>query len=268
MNPSPSSNQLSDSTWIVQSNIKGSPTCMLLNESCGRLGIPFFPISVLRGQKQLPSDLPYSNLIVHGATTLVLLASHDKRFRGGVFFDHSQFTHTSYSEGVGDLYINAEAELMLWPEIEKMISNHGPKFIKPLDDLKAFTGFVANSSSLSKLKNELILQKIETPKGLLLCQPKEVYAEWRLFVVNGRIISGSMYRPWADKDLPEEVIAFGKRAIKQWTPADVFVLDVGKLDQGFKVIECNCFNWSRFYLSRVDLIVNAVTEYQKNTVTS
>ncbi len=250
------------STWIVQTNIKGSETKFLLKKACSRLDYRFLGVDIQARQCSLPEPIPESGpLVVHGTTTLVCLASNDPRFKEGVFYDESTFQHQAYCQGFGAAYINAEATLMSWEEAENEITKCGQKFIKPPDDLKAFTGFVASASSLVGLRSKLDTSPT-FPEKILVSRPLEVDAEWRLFVVDGQIISGSMYRPWGDAALPDELLVFAKDLISHWTPAPVFVLDIGRVEDQWKVIECNCFNWARFYLSRVEMIVDAVSQRQ------
>jgi ATP-grasp domain, R2K clade family 3 len=90
-----------------------------------------------------------------------------------------------------------------------------------------------------------------------------VDAEYRFFVVAGKVISGSMYRPWGDPVIPDDLMDFAAKALNSWTPAPVFVLDIGRVDSSWKIIECNCFNWSRFYQSNTLKVVHAVSEYQQ-----
>ena len=172
-----------NTTWVVQSNIAGSDTRFLLEEACNRLELDFYPLSIKKGQTLLPDELPDGNLVVHGATTLVLLASKDSRFREGVFFNEATFCHEGY-KGFGEYYINTTAELMTWENMEDSVNENGSRFIKPPDDLKAFTGFVATNSSFETLKKG-IGEALDG--GVLVCEPIEVMAEWRLFVVNKRL---------------------------------------------------------------------------------
>ena len=97
---------------------------------------------------------------------------------------------------------------------------------------------------------------------VVVTDAREIDAEWRLFVVEGKVVSGSMYRPSAERSVPPEAIQFAERAASRWAPAPVFVMDVARVDRTWKIVECNCFNGSRFYESNVDAIVAAVSQYQ------
>jgi len=91
---------------------------------------------------------------------------------------------------------------------------------------------------------------------------REIDAEWRLFVVGGKVVSGSMYRPTAERSVPSDVIEFAELATSRWAPAPVFVMDVARVDRTWKIVECNCFNGSRFYEANVEAIVAAISQFQ------
>ncbi|WP_437301627.1 ATP-grasp domain-containing protein [Sorangium sp. So ce426] len=84
-----------------------------------------------------------------------------------------------------------------------------------------------------------------------------------MFVVDGEVVTGSMYRPSGDSHLPRELIDFAERAASRWAPASVFVLDVARVDGAWKIVECNCFNGSRFYSADVERVVRTVSEHQE-----
>ena len=247
------------SNWIVQNNLNKSPTYSKLSETCALLGIQCFGVEVHAGQGTLPLDLPNSPLIAHGATTLVKMAAADPRFQYGVFFDEENFCHKAYASGFGKAYINANAKLTSLDEARKMLQKNNNLFIKPPDDLKAFTGFIANESTFENLIQK---RASNLPERIVVSPVVEVDAEWRLFVVEGLIVSGSMYLPHGDSHLPGPLLDFARDVISKWTPAPVFVLDIGRVDGKWTVVECNCFNWSRFYESNVARIVESVTSYQ------
>lgn len=249
-------------TWVVQSNLPNSDTRRLLRRACDSVGLPLHAVSVSPRQPRLPADLPSAPLVVHGATTLVTLAAADDRFRHGVFYNPDAFCHAAYQREFGTAYVNHAAQLVDWDQAIETLCTRPNQFVKPPDDLKAFSGFVATKPELQNLLSRLSTRPKVLPEQIMLGPRYEVDAEWRLFVVGREIVSGSMYRPSADPSVPANLLAFANRAIQAWQPAPVFVLDVGRVHSKWQIIECNCFNWSRFYNSDVARIVSAVSEYQ------
>jgi hypothetical protein len=72
-----------------------------------------------------------------------------------------------------------------------------------------------------------------------------------------------MYRPGGDSNLPVELIRFAEDIVSRWTPASVFVLDVARVESAWKIVECNCFNGSRFYSADVERLVAVISEHQE-----
>lgn len=248
--------------WIVQSNLRSSVTLELLRGACNRLDLDLIPVSISPGANCMPDDLPDGPLIAHGATTLVELAGRDERFQHGVFYSPENFCHAAYTEGFGCDYVNSEADVVSWGEALECLAEGKKQFVKPPDDLKAFTGLVASRAELQTLYDNISNSSLSLPDKIVIGQIHEVDAEWRLFVIEGKIISGSMYRPSADSHLPLEMLEFVNQAVERWVPASAFVIDVGRVCGEWRIIECNCINWSRFYNSHVDAIVRALSHYQ------
>lgn len=258
-------------TWLVQTNITPeSPTPALLRDACNRQGRLYLPITVLPGSKSLPPvpDIAKDGPVVfHGRSTLILNALSSP-WRHGVFFDPDMFTHRAYADGYGDRLLNCDASVMTWAELLQLAkASSGYRFIKPIDDFKGFTG---QALSLSAVETLFGVLSEKYGQGLLsaevvVASAQEVDAEWRLFVVNGRVVTGSMYRPTGGSHLPSDVLAFAESAIRVWTPAPVFALDIGKVGRQLKIVECNCFNASRLYDSNASLLVQAVSNYQEES---
>ena len=223
------------SKWIVQSNLRDSPTLGLLRAACSHLEIEIVPVSITPGDTALPSDLPNGPLVAHGATTLINLAMQDNRFKNGVFYDQQNFCHNAYANGYGNDYVNRDAVLVDWQEAISSLSSRSQCFVKPPDDLKSFTGFIATKEKLMSQYQELSRGSLPFPKKIVLGPTREIDAEWRLFVVEGSIVSGSMYRPSADSRLPVDLMDFAKKSIKKWQPAPVFAIDFGIVDSEWKL---------------------------------
>jgi hypothetical protein len=107
--------------------------------------------------------------------------------------------------------------------------------------------------------------KLEPETKVVLCEPKNIQAEFRWFVVDGKVVSGSMYR--CRNQLikqrmtePEEFDEAQKMADK-WLPAPCCVMDLALVDDELKVIEFNCINSSGFYDNDVVAIFKTLWEY-------
>lgn len=255
-------------SWIVQTNVEPESTSpSALRRACEALRLPFFELSVTPRSSSLP-PMPRVDgpVVLHGRTTLILRALEHPTWRRGIFFDPETFRHEAYVAHYGHRMLNAGARLLSWAEL--LSEAHRPDeqvFLKPNDDLKHFTGGVFSFAEVSALHDRLVATGVSSiPTAEVVgAQPREIDAEWRLFLVDGKAVAGSMYRPTGDARIPDEVRSFAEETAARWTPAGVFVLDVARADGAFWVVECNCFNGSRFYLSDVERIVDEVSAYQE-----
>ncbi|MCB9615233.1 MAG: ATP-grasp domain-containing protein [Sandaracinus sp.] len=104
---------------------------------------------------------------------------------------------------------------------------------------------------------------------LALCPPRAIEDEWRLFVVDGRVVTGSHYRSGetldVHDDVPSEVAAFGEGIAVRYTPSPAFVLDVARSRGTLKVVEYNCLHGAGFYASDVGAVVRALNDYVAST---
>lgn len=255
-------------SWLVQTNVEPESTSpALLRRACAALDTPFFEISVVPRSPVLPEmpsvDGPF---VFHGRTTLLLRALEHPRWRKGVFFDPETFQHAVYTAHYGERMLNADARIVSWAELRaEAHSSDEMLFLKPNDDLKYFTGAVFSFAEAITLHDRLVSAGVplSADSMVAVARPREIDAEWRLFVVDGKVVTGSMYRPSGDAYVPVEVRAFAEETAALWSPAEVFVLDVARSEGAFRVVECNCFNGSRFYLADVERIVEEVSTHQE-----
>lgn len=255
-------------TWVVQTNVEPeSMSPSALRHACAVEQRPFREISIIPGAAALP-EMPTIDgpVVFHGRTTLILRAFEHPQWQRGIFFDPKHFQHRAYAAAYGNRLLNADAEIMTWEEF--VGQSRAPEervFLKPNDDLKRFTGGIFSFAECLTLYKRLrsSARPIEPTSEVVISKPCEIDAEWRLFIVDGQIVSGSMYRPSSDAYLPDDLVAFAEQAVSQWMPASVFVLDVARVEGTWKIVECNCFNGSRFYTADVCQIVRAVSKYQE-----
>lgn len=254
--------------WLVQTNVERESTSpAMLRQACAAEQLPFYALSVIPGSPTLP-ELPLIDgpVVFHGRTTLILRAFEHPTWRRGIFFDPATFQHRAYVQAYGERMLNADARILSWAQLTR--EPHSPDefvFLKPNDDLKLFTGGILRFAEVLDLYENLgrASRPIPPTSEVVLGKPVEIDAEWRLFIVDGEVVTGSMYRPSGEAHLPRELLEFARKVAADWTPAGVFVLDVARVDHSWKIVECNCFNGSRFYQADVEQLVRWVSAYQE-----
>ena len=147
-------------------------------------------------------------------------------------------------------------------------------FIRPCEDNKTFSGMITTWENFIDWRKRVIDLK-ETYTTLdantMVCYGplKNIYAEYRFFVIDGKIITHSQYKIGSrvayNAVVEDAVVAFAQKMIDLWQPARGFVIDIGQTDEGYKIIEINCLNSAGFYASNVPKLVEAIEnmEYGK-----
>jgi len=212
-------------------------------------------------------DVP-GPFVFYGRTSLILGAYNDAYWKNGVFFNPEAFSPEQYLKNWGDKMLNADARMCVLKDVDSLpyVAND-QIFVRPNDDLKFFTGGVMSFEQLVSMKHNATNstdEPINLNTVVVVSSPKEITAEWRLFMIGDNLVTGSQYLPKTSSHIPAEVITFASHSAKEWSPAEVFVMDIALLSNGqLKIIECNCFNGSGFYDSDLTRIVRQVSLYVK-----
>lgn len=97
------------------------------------------------------------------------------------------------------------------------------------------------------------------PESLVvLASPEKLLAEYRLFVAEGVVVTGSKYKTGElvcpEPVYPVEAVQVAEAAAKAWSPARLFCIDIAETPFGFRIVECNPFNYSGVYESDLRLL--------------
>lgn len=164
-------------------------------------------------------------------------------------------------------------------DVLKMHKSEKLIFMRPYEDLKQFTGNVdtceehaANLQSMIDSYNQGFPGSYSmNPKTkIAISEVQEIDAEWRWFIVNGKIISGSMYRAHGQlrqiREDDPEVIAEAQELADQWLPDQCCVMDTCLVSDAdgtgyVKVVEYNTICSAGFYANDVPAIFDAIASY-------
>lgn len=157
----------------------------------------------------------------------------------------------------------------------KMFQDHpmirDDEFVRPVDDSKCFPGTVMTGDELREWATNITeVNSTEFLNGdtrIIACPTKVIHAEYRLFVVDGKIVTASQYKLGTELcpnvGIEEDVDKFAREMIANWEPCDAYVLDIARTPLGLKVIEINNINSCGFYACDVFNIIKALEELEK-----
>jgi hypothetical protein len=146
-------------------------------------------------------------------------------------------------------------------------------FTRPSKDLKEYTGFVDTAEELVRLFKDRMLcassgsYQLSPDTEVVISYPKTIHAEYRWFIVGGKVITGSMYKNegqlFTKEIVEQEIITETQKLADFWLPDPCCVMDLALTDFGVEVVEFNCINSSGFYACDVKKIFDALWDYHK-----
>ena len=257
--------------WILQKNLTKPEILGYIKAALNEKDETWEEVEIIPFSKELPLIKNKAVInIPYGSTTFMLNACQNEDYKKGVFYNPATFTMSNYVEKWKDHVLNSGGQLILFGNIEKIKSAAKKKwFIRPNDDGKEFSGKVDTYDNLIKWSEkitQLDLPDFNKNTEVWMSEPKTIEKEWRLFIVDDEIISTSRYMlngalDESDIDIPDEMLYFAKQRIKEYHLDDVYVMDIAEVENGFKIIECNCFNGTGFYKNDIGGIVRAVNRF-------
>ena len=256
--------------WVIQNNLGSSSEIDALFQACLDLGIEAMPVKVTPFSDELP-DVPVDKKVIfYGSPRFIANALNAGRWAPCAFWDDELFSFSHWQKRYGDLLLNHDG---IVEELGHFLSSktfvdEDVFFMRPDRDVKEFAGQLMSVKEIRKWVDKLSKLDNEGTVGMatkvVVAAPKTLHHEWRLFLVEGRVVSGSHYRRYGSLEvhptLPSEVIAFAEEAAGIWQPAKAFVMDVGQVRDSLKIIEINGINSTGFYASDVKTVINAVSK--------
>lgn len=231
--------------------------------------IPFVDVGVIPFSDEFvsPLELSTKDVIPYGSTKLCKIA--EKRGWTGLFFNRETFRTDRWNELRTDM-LNSDAEVMTVREAMNEFKSR-PKdsvwFIRPIEDLKQFNGTVTTGEEIVRWMGSVESGNFSFTEDVLvsIAPPKEILMEWRYFVVDRRVISGSSYRMrglrLVSRENDPKVLKEAQRLADGWLPHETCVMDVALTDKGLYIVEFNCLNSSGFYYHDIRQFVEEVNDY-------
>jgi hypothetical protein len=258
--------------WVLQDTDFSERGWDTLIHTLETFGVPFtkHKVTPFIGTLTPEPDIGHNNVICFGSYSM----RHSANLYGwnpGVF-DVGPHDFTVQKSHWGDKMLNADSEVMEFKDVH--ISR--PTFIRPVDDTKFFSGAVFEPEYFEDWQRKVVVSSVGmegislSPTALVQVSPvKEIWSEYRFWVVQGRIVTASRYKLGTNVIYSNDVDyrfhefvqglfdGFPER-LMGWRPAEAFVIDVCETPKGIKIVEINTINSSGFYAADVQKLVFAL----------
>ena len=187
-----------------------------------------------------------------------------------LYYSHDLFDQRFYSDALKKRMVNGEGVVFYrFRNIKHRIYKY-PVFVKPCDDLKMFTGFVLEpDTSLLQALEKTTHQPFDDNQIVMICDPKSVTNEYRLFVVDNLTVGISQYRN--AKGLHKEKVTgdlynhlFDYHTSLGLEVPHPYVIDLAQIEDqpGFSIMEFNCFNCCGMYDADREAVFRAIANYE------
>ncbi len=253
--------------WILQANLINPDTLAELVGALQSRGtahslvrlVPVF--NLLDG----PAPAPRGPVFVYGSTGLGRVARAEG-WRPG-YFDQG-LDYELLLERYGERALNAGAVCTTLADMPRRFERF---FVRPVLDTKSFAGtvmtwdeFEAFRLGVSRLCEDRDVT-LRLSDRIAAAPLTEIAAEYRFFVIAGRVVTGSRYkrgdRVASSTEVPPDVSRFAQECVNRWAPNEAFTLDVAETPSGPRVIELNSANSAGFYACDVGAVVDAVNAH-------
>lgn len=212
-------------------------------------------------------ELKDKRIFTYGSYTMANIAS--KHFTPGAFVS-PMISMTHLTDNYGKEMLNHDMVVGAVKDINPYMDMF---FIRPVEDTKSIVGAEYTKVYFNEWKQKILDASREhpdnyatvTPDTLICIAPcKQIDAEFRCFVVNGKVATASQYRmnklPHFTPHVDSYIIDYVNDIVKVWQPDNAFVLDIALCGEKLSVIEANCINSSGLYEIDLQKWIIAVDE--------
>lgn len=245
--------------WIIRKGFSDAGAQNLL-KSLERLGYEYTMIDYIPFEDipyNLPENLDTKNVIVYGGQGLINYAKDNNWYPGA--FTNENFNVTSWLENYGEELLNYDSVVGKIKDIEPTMQHF---FIRPLHDSKSISGQLMHLDEFNVWKASILnipddcYSTINGDTEMVISSIKQLVAEYRLFVVNSEVVTGSEYKRGDTvayyEFVPEYVLEYAKKVISMWEPDRAYCLDIAEVfnpegSSFCKVLEINCINGCGLY---------------------
>ena len=251
--------------WVLQDKITSDKDLLKLQKAFKKYNCSYEIVPVIPFDAELPNITPTcQHVVVYGSTVFVERVYQRQCWQPGVYFSMTKFRPSYWSILLGDDVLNADGYEITLRDVPERLDDGELYFARPNDDLKLFPGMVVDKRELMTVVNNTD----QLDSSVWLASPKTVKSEWRFFIVDHQIVTGSQYRSRGylniQKAVPAGAWAFADHAVIKLcnVGSGTYILDICEYNKEYKVVELGCLNAAGFYACDIDKIVKAVVDME------
>lgn len=250
--------------YVIQENTFKEENHHVLIETLDRLNINYEIVKVRPFIEDFKFKTKQKNVFCFGSVKMSRLAKKYGWFPGSLLNENHDYR--VYSKYYKENLLNYDSKIQRFGDD----INEDIFFVRPCEDTKYFTGKVYTKDEWIFWKENFYKIGAETSltddTEIQVSTPKTITKEFRFWIVDGEVITGSLYRMgnWIKRseNVDEGALEFCKQMINIYQLADAFVMDICEVlindKPEYKIIECGCINSAGFYLANMPKLIDAI----------
>ena len=260
--------------WVVQDGFFHDPVMSELVTVLERYGLTYTVVTVVPFEGRIIPDLDIDGPVICIGSYSMRYTCAKKGWYPGVFdLDLEPSLMYSISHPWNLWLLNRDGVICSFGEVSQIVNANPDNkfFMRPLADSKSFTGAIFSKDEYDSWVNKVRalgsevsgseVSTLTTGTEVLVSTIKDIWSEWRLFIIYGQIVTASKYvvggRVEYSSIVDEDVLQFGRDRIVEYHIANAYVLDICRTEQGLRIVEINAINCAGVYAGDISAIIKA-----------
>ena len=211
-------------------------------------------------------------VIFQGSLRLARQLRKKAKWIPGVYYNVPKYECIAYYAHLGKYLVNGNYIMLPFGELLRQkeflfehLSCDRAIFLRPSRGDKIFTGQIVYKEKYEDTIDRFGFGQIDPEEVVVVAEPRNIAAEWRFIVVDGKIITGSQYkendRVAIAAGYPVEAFDLASRIVCEYNHDQAFVVDICLTKSGiYALMEVGCFSCAGLYQCDRDVIVKSVSE--------
>jgi hypothetical protein len=266
--------------WLIEAGVYGNEALPLLEEirRQGMTGVTVPHTSLRTGSAPIVNGHPLEPdacVLGYGTFPFARQIQLHHPWIPGVWCSAENLDCTTYFAHFGRYLLNQHYTIM--PGVEairqrdwlfSVFGQDNRVFARPTSCHKLFVGRCIDRDSFA---DGLAPTRYDPASLVVIARPQAVEHEWRLIVIDNRVIAGSQYASRSERAIaekcPPEVWKFAEVMLADigWRPDPAFMLDLCESEGRLRLVELNSFSGSWLYRCDLAAVVAAASDLAERT---
>jgi hypothetical protein len=251
--------------YIIQENLFNESGYYTLIDTLNKFSLDYEVVTVPADNDDIIFHTQRKDVFVFGSLKLGRISKQYDWYPGSLITKNHDFN--VYKNFYKENLLNYHSKIYKFGEdFEWKLDKY---FIRPCLDSKVFTGKVFTKEEWLGFKNRVYTtnysKQLTNETLIQVALPKFVTKEVRLWVINGIIVTSSVYRYGShlvyDTLIDVDALEFGNKMLELYQLADVFTMDVGLTEEGWKIVECGSISCAGFYMADMQRLIMELEDF-------